>query len=146
MNNFPNISQNIKTRFPFFWIVMSLFLLVGHSFTPHCHHQHVVCQSNSVHTHKATPSNFFALLYSPNIGEEHLHNFTEDSSSVSKELQKIVKQNIKSTAIFTDFSTAHNHTKQTIVSSKNTYLCFFSHTIQDILFKNIPLRAPPVLA
>ncbi len=146
MNNFSNISQNLKTRFPFFWIVMSLFLLVGHSFTPHCHHQHVVCQSNSVHTHKATPSNFFALLYSPNIGEEHLHNFTEDNNSVSKELQKIAKQDIQSTAIFTDFSTAQSHTKQAVVSSKNTYVCFFSHTIQDILFKNIPLRAPPVLA
>jgi hypothetical protein len=125
---------------------MSLFLLVGHSFTPHCHHQHVVCQSNSIHTHKATTSNFFALLYSPNIGEEHLHNFTEKDNSVSKELQKIAKQDIKSTAIFIDFSTAQNHTKQAVVSSKNTYVCFFSHTIQDILFKNIPLRAPPVLA
>ena len=127
---------------------MSLFLLVGHSFTPHCHHQHIVCQSNSVHTHKATPSNFFALLYSPNIGEEHLHNFTEEGNSVSKALQKIAKKDINSStkAIFTNFSTAQNHTKQAVVSSKNTYVCFFSHTIQDILFKNIPLRAPPVLA
>jgi hypothetical protein len=125
---------------------MSLFLLVGHSFTPHCHHQHVVCQSNSVHTHKATPSNFFALLYSPNMGEEHLHNFTEKESSVSSELQKIVKQTPSFTAVFTDFSIAQNHTKQAVVSSKNTYVCFFSHTVQDILFKNIPLRAPPVLA
>ena len=125
---------------------MSLFLLVGHSFTPHCHHQHVVCQANTIHTHKAVPSNFFALLYSPNIGEEHLHNFTEDNNSVCKKLQKVVKQDIKSTAIFTDFSTAQNHLQQAVVSSKNTYVCFFSHTIQDILFKNIPLRAPPVLA
>ncbi|WP_338814823.1 hypothetical protein V9L05_06325 [Bernardetia sp. Wsw4-3y2] len=148
MNNFPNISQNIKTRFPFFWITMSLFLLVGHSFTPHCHHQHVVCKSNTIHTHKATPSNFFALLYSPNVGEEHLHNFTEEGNSVSTQLQKIVKQDIKSNfkAILTDFSTAQNHTKQAVVSSKNTYICFFAHTIQDILFKNIPLRAPPILA
>ncbi len=146
MNNFSNISQNFKTRFPFFWITMSLFLLIGHSFTPHCHHQHVVCQSNTIHTHKATPSSFFALLYSSNVGEEHLHNFTEEASAVSKELQKIAKQDIKSTAILTDFSTAQNHIKQAVISSKNTYVCFFSHTIQDILFKNIPLRAPPALA
>ncbi|AFM04529.1 hypothetical protein Fleli_2149 [Bernardetia litoralis DSM 6794] len=125
---------------------MSLFLIVGHSFTPHCHHQHVICKSNSIHTHKATPSNFFALLYSPDIGEEHLHNFTEEESSVSSELQKVVKQTPSFTATFTDFSTAQNHTKQAAISSKNMYVCFFSHTIQDILFKNIPLRAPPVLA
>ncbi|WP_338759404.1 hypothetical protein WAF17_11650 [Bernardetia sp. ABR2-2B] len=144
MKNFSNISQNLKTRFPLFWIVMSLFLLVGHSFTPHCHHQHVVCQSNTIHTHKAKSSNFFALLYSPNMGEEHLHNFTEEGSSVSKKLQKTVKQNPQ--VVFTNFSTAQTHLKQAIVSSKNTCLCFFAHTIQDILFKNIPLRAPPVLA
>lgn len=126
---------------------MSLFLLFGHSFTPHSHYRSV-CANSSFHTHKATPSNFFALLYSPNVGEEHLHNFTEEGSSVSKELQKIAKQDINSNfeAIFTDFSTAQNHTKQAVVSSKNTYVCFFSHTVQDILFKNIPLRAPPVLA
>ncbi len=144
MNSFPNIPKTIKTRFPFFWIVMSLFLFVGHSFTPHCHHQHVVCQSNTIHTHKATPSNFFALLYSPNVGEEHLHNFTQEDHSVSIEAQKTVKQTPQ--VVFTHFSTAQNHTKQAVVSSKNTYVCFFSHTIQDILFKNIPLRAPPVLA
>ena len=123
---------------------MSLFLFVGHSFTPHCHHQHVVCQSNTIHTHKATPSNFFTLLYSPNVGEEHLHNFTQQDNSVSLEIQKTAKQTTQ--VVFTDFSTAQNHTKQAVVSSKNTYVCFFSHTIQDILFKNIPLRAPPVLA
>lgn len=145
MNNFPHISQNIKTRFPFFWIVMSLFLLFGHSFTPHSHYRSA-CASSSFHTHKAENSNFFALLYSPNIGEEHLHNFTEDNNSASIKIQKIAKQNPVSTAIFTDFSIAQNHTKQAVVSSKNTYVCFFSHTIQDILFKNIPLRAPPVLA
>jgi hypothetical protein len=146
MNNFSNISKTLKTRFPFFWITMSLFLLVGHSFTPHCHHQHLVCKSNSVHTHKATSSNFFALLYSPNMGEEHLHNFTEKENSVSSEPQKTVKQTPSCTTVFTDFSTAQNHTRQAVVSSKNSYVCFFSHTLQDILFKNTPLRAPPVLA
>ncbi len=145
MNTFSNISKTLKTRFPFFWITMSLFLLVGHSFTPHCHHQHLVCQSNAFHSHKTEAPNFFALLYSPNMGEEHLHNFTEQENSVSKfEAKKVIKDN--STIIFSHFSTAQNHTKQAVVSSKNTYVCFFSHTIQDILFKNIPLRAPPVLA
>lgn len=125
---------------------MSLFLLFGHSFTPHCHHQHVICQSNTIHTHKAIPSDFFALLYSPNIGEEHLHNFTPKNDTISVELKKVAQKNSSSKTLLSYFSTAQNRTKQAVVSSKNRYVCFFSHTIQDILFKNIPLRAPPVLA
>ena len=79
------------------------------------------------------------------MGEEHLNNFTEQDNSVSKlEAKKVVNQS--STAVFSHFSTAQNHAKQTVSFSKNVYVCFFSHTLQDIFFKNIPLRAPPVLA
>lgn len=138
MNFLFHISKN-KQRFSLYGVLFALLLLVGHSFTPHSHRSACTSSKEGYHTHKIPQAGFLNDLYSPNLGENHLSSFIDGGKEISflQSAAKYIPISFPSELVFSITWISH--------LQKVNCVCFYANTIKTILFKTIPLRAPPVI-